>query len=109
MTSELSPFIAGTNIQYALGSTSSGWLLDCARKYQLMVIEGWDTKEHALDLYFGIMYGRALEYYDRLRTDGMNYEYSVIFVVRMLLTETYGYKGWIEGNNNKTRETLYAL
>ena len=106
MYEPLSPFVAGTNIQYAWDSTSFGWLLDCPRKYQLHQIEGWDTKEHALDLYFGIMYGKGLEYYDRLRADGMNHEDSVIFVVRMLLTETFSYTGWIEGNNNKTRETL---
>jgi hypothetical protein len=101
-----SPFIRGTNIQYAWDSTSFGWLKECPRKYQLMMIEGWDSRQHALELQFGIWYGAALEHYDRLRATGAEYERALLDTLNWLLAETYGWPGWDPPDSNRNRQTL---
>lgn len=62
-----SPFLPGTNIQYAWDSTSLGWLKECPRKYFYHMIEGWRSKSESVHLKYGIWYHNALELYDKLR------------------------------------------
>ncbi len=101
-----SPFIAGTNIQYAWDSTSFGWLKECPRKYYYMQIEYWDSPQHAVELQFGIWYGAALERYDRIKAAGMAHELALVETVRWIMTTTFGWPGWDPPNTNRNRETL---
>ena len=61
----LSPFLPGTNIQYAWDSTSLGMLKTCPRLYQYTMIDGWSAKDENVHLRFGQEYHSALEEYDR--------------------------------------------
>src|SRR4029077_16909070 len=74
MTKEPSPFIQGTNIQYAWDSTSIGYLKTCPRLYQYIMIEGWTGRGESIHLRFGIEYHKALEEYDRSRANGTTHE-----------------------------------
>src|SRR5262245_21441146 len=86
---EPSPFIAGTQIQHAYDSTSLGWLKECPRKYQYHMIEGYRSRGESVHLEFGILYHGGLEYYEKMRFDGMDHDEAVCFVVHDLLVKTW--------------------
>jgi hypothetical protein len=129
----LSPFLPGTNIQFAWDSTSLGWLKTCPRLYQYSMIDGWRARGDSVHLKFGQLYHSGLERYDRLRSSGQDHEYSLRDVVLWCMVATWereecthqsrvndagdcsdcmntGYIGpgkpWESGHNLKTRETL---
>ena len=79
-----SPFLPGTNIQYALDSTSIGMFKTCPRLYYYTMIEGWQPKGESVHLTFGILYHEALHNYDILRLDGRGHEEAVFEVVKWL-------------------------
>lgn len=111
----LSPFLPGTNIQFAWDSTSLGWLKTCPRLYQYSMIEGWRSHGPSVHLDFGSFYHHALELYDRHRATGADHATAMYEAVKYCLETT-----WIEpdpdtgivggpmdwGHNLKTRETL---
>ncbi len=66
-----SPFLPGTQIQYAIDSTSLGYLKTCPRLYQYIMIEGWGSTDESIHLRFGSEYHKALEDFDRLRANGV--------------------------------------
>ncbi|MFA6159423.1 MAG: hypothetical protein WC763_07395, partial [Candidatus Paceibacterota bacterium] len=68
-----SPFLPGTNIQYAFDSTSLGYLKTCPRLYQYLMIEGWGSLDESVHLRFGIEYHQALQEYDIARAQGSNH------------------------------------
>src|SRR5215469_477222 len=101
------PFIEGTNVQFAWDSTSLGWLKECPRKYYYSMIVGWRPKAEAVNLKFGSLYHEGLEHYDQMRAVGANHEIALIETVRMLLLKTWeDGKPWVSEHNAKTRETL---
>jgi len=110
----LSPFLPGTNIQFAWDSTSLGWLKVCPRLYQYSMIEQWRSRATSVHLEFGLWYHAALEYYDRCRSEGDSHELAVHDTVYKCLLwtwvreegETAGGKPWESQHNLKTRETL---
>ena len=113
MTEALSPFLPGTNIQFAWDSTSLGWLKTCPRLYQYSMIDGWRSKGNNVHLNFGQWYHSALEMYDRQRSEGAEHEEALRAVVRAVMewtwvrSEDQGVNGpWDSGHNLKTRETL---
>jgi len=110
MTKEHSPFIEGTNIQYAWDSTSIGYLKTCPRLYQYIMIEGWTGRGESIHLRFGIEYHKALEDYDRSRATGNEHEDALRNTVRELLIRTADYKppddDGTRGEKLKTREAL---
>lgn len=87
-----SPFLPGTNIQYAWDSTSLGMIKTCARLYQYTMIEGWSAKEESVHLRFGGEYHQALHDYDLSRAAGISHDDSVFDVVRELLIRTADFK-----------------
>jgi hypothetical protein len=84
-----SPFIPGSQIQWAWDSTSLGWFKECPRKYYYHMIEGWTGRGEAIHLEFGILYHRALEEYDRLRAVGQDHDTAVHWVVGQVLQWTW--------------------
>lgn len=129
MTEALSPFLPGTNIQFAWDSTSLGWLKVCPRLYQYSMIEQWRSKGNSVHLDFGLWYHSALEGYDRLRSEGREHEDALREIVMNCMTWTWVYdteptvqgdnlpegalnivRGsgapWESNHNLKTRETL---
>ncbi len=106
-TESLSPFLPGTNIQFAWDSTSLGWLKTCPRLYQYSMIDGWRSKGNSVHLDFGIWYHRGLELYDRQRSANLNHEDALRLVVHEVLAWTWiDGKPWQSEHNLKTRETL---
>ena len=102
-----SPFLPGTNVQFAWDSTSLGWLKQCPRLYYYSMIEGWHTKGTGVHLKFGQHYHGALEMYDKVRQLGKNHELALRDVLLWLLHATWeDGKPWDSGHNQKTRETL---
>lgn len=108
MTSEHpSPFLPGTQIQYAWDSTSLGWLKECPRLYYYQMVLGYRAKGAGLHLIWGGWYHSALELYDRRRAEGDDHEEALHAVVRYCLEAT-----WIDGapwssdHPGKTRENL---
>ena len=117
-STSLSPFLPGTNIQFAWDSTSLGWLKTCPRLYQYSMIEGWRSTGQHVHLDFGSYYHHALELYDRFRATGQDHNEALYESVKYCLEVTWyrsqdesdqlgkpdGPVDW--GHNLKTRETL---
>ena len=100
-----SPFLPGTQIQFAWDSTSLGWLKACPRQYQLSMIDGWRPKGNQVNLTFGILYHEALEHWDRLMVSGgtVDKTFALREVVREALRASWG---WSSGHTAKNRENL---
>lgn len=86
-----SPYLPGTQIQYAWDSTSLGYLKTCPRLYYLSQIEGWTPKDENIHLRFGGEYHSAIEDYDKLRADGASFDAALRETVRRLLTRIHGW------------------
>lgn len=86
-----SPFLPGTNVQYAWDSTSLGYLKTCPRLYQYIMIEGWAPKEESVHLRFGIEYHQALQEYDLARATGTRHEDAVREAIGNLYTRTFSW------------------
>jgi len=69
-----SPFLKGSNVQFAWDSTSLGYLKTCPRLYQYIMIEGYSSKDESIHLRFGIEYHQALQEYDLARAKGMDFD-----------------------------------
>jgi hypothetical protein len=67
-------FLPGTNIQYALDSTSLGYLKTCPRLYQYIMVDGWTSNEESIHLRFGIEYHQALHDYELAKANGNNHD-----------------------------------
>lgn len=106
-----SPFLPGTNIQYAWDSTSIGYLKTCPRLYQYIMIEGWTGRGESIHLRFGIEYHKALEDYDRARASGNDHDEALRHTVKELHARTSDYKppddDGSRGEKLKTREALF--
>ncbi len=98
-----SPFLSGTNIQYAWDSTSLGYLKTCPRLYYYEMIEGWRGKEESVHLRFGIEYHHALQDYDLSRAANIKHMDAVHDVTRELLLRTSDFN---PDHKTKTRESL---
>lgn len=107
---DLSPFLPGTQVQYAWDSTSLGWLKECPRKYYYAMVVGWRPKHETVNLKFGALYHKGLEDYDRRRALGADHETALRDTVAALMNDTWdrGEKPgpWVSDHNAKTRETL---
>jgi hypothetical protein len=106
-----SPYLPGTNIQYAIDSTSIGMLKTCPRLYYYTMIEGWAPKDDSIHLRFGIEYHHALETYAHQRAEGVQHSAAVQATVREILLRT---GGWdpdrsTKAGKYKNRETLVSL
>jgi hypothetical protein len=97
------------NLQLAVDSTSIGTLMDCPRKYQLSIIQGYSPREESVHLTFGTLYHEALEVYDRAIAQGATYDQAVIRAVRKALTRTWNKqlnRPWNSDHKEKNRYTL---
>lgn len=83
------PFIPGTQIQWAWDSTSLGWLKECPRKYYYHMIEGWSGRGESIHLEYGILYHAALEEYEGHRFQGLNHEEATRAVIKTILQRTW--------------------
>lgn len=106
-----SPFLPGTNIQFAWDSTSLGYLKTCPRLYQYIMIDGWGIRDESIHLRFGIEYHSALQDYAVARAQGEKHEDAIRHSVRLLQSRVYN---WSPDRNSragkyKNRETIVGL
>lgn len=106
-----SPFLPGTDIQFAWNSTCLGLLKTCPRLYQYVVLDGWGSRDESIHLRFGIEYHRALQDYAIARTQGLNHEDAIRSAVQSLHRRVWD---WTPDRNHragkyKNRETLLGL
>ena len=83
-----SPFLPGTNIQYAIDSTSIGLMKTCMKLYHYKMILGYATKSEKVDLYFGSEFHQALQEYDLNIAAGLPHEAALEDVIRELMIRT---------------------
>ena len=83
-----SPFLPGTHIQYAIDSTSIGYMKTCMRLYYYKIILGYQTKDESVHLRFGSEFHQALQEYDLNRAAGLPHEEAVHDVIRELMIRT---------------------
>jgi len=91
-TEILSPFLPGTQIQYAWDSTSLGLIKTCPRLYFYTMIEGWQPRDESIHLKFGIEYHQALQDYDIARAADADHTTATHMAVRDLLLRTAGWE-----------------
>lgn len=90
-------------LQIVWDSTSLGLYKTCPRKYYLSIIEGWQAAsppagmEHTPALDFGLKFHKAVELYDKWRSQGKEHEECLRLAVRYALEAT-GYWTAPEGN-----------
>jgi len=106
-----SPFLPGTNIQYAWDSTSLSYLKTCPRLYQYIMIEGWAGRDESIHLRFGIEYHQALQDYDTSRANGVKHEDAIHDTIRALHSRVWD---WIPDRTSragkyKNRESIVGL
>lgn len=113
-----SPFLA-PGVQFAWDSTSLGWLKECPQKYKYFMIDQLQTKGYDVSphLFFGSVYQKCLETFDRLRASGSDHEDALAEVIHLALkltwfdaveTEDFSRPAgpWESTDVNKTRFTL---
>lgn len=113
-----SPFLPGTQIQYAWDSTSLGYLKGCPRLYYYTMIEGWQPKGEGIHLRFGIEYHTALQDYDIYRSLDLSHDEAQHQVVKELLIRTkdfnpseeeYGTAAKYKSRQNLIRTVIWYL
>lgn len=123
-----SPFLPGTNAQFAWDSTSLGALKECPRKYYYQIINGYRSRSDAVPLTFGTHFHKGMEYYHMERARGSDHDEGLRFMIWHSLQDTWEYdmeplygsdgavigqspiagsgKPWDSGDSNRSRETL---
>ena len=106
-----SPFLPGTNIQYAVDSTTLGLMKTCPRLYQYTIIEGWTSRDESIHLRFGIEYHTALQDYAIARAKGTAHEAAIHSTIRSLHSRVFD---WNPDRNSragkyKNRESIASL
>ena len=72
-----SPFLPGTDMQYAWDSTSLGLFKTCPRLYEYTMIRGYASAAENLHLRFGIEFHSALQEYDYGRSIDLPHDEAV--------------------------------
>src|SRR6266436_9911498 len=106
-----SPFLPGTNIQFAWDSTCLGYIKTCPRLYQYTIIEGWSPKDESVHLRFGSEYHQAIQEYDIERANEISHEDAIRVAIRDLLVRTADWRvdESTKAGNYKNRLTLLQL
>ena len=104
-----SPFFPGTEIQYALDSTSIGYFKRCPRLYYYTMIEGWQPKKESVHLTFGKLYHEALHNYDLVRQEGGDHNDAVYQVVLGLEDYAKDYPDTSEGSKSERAKSFDSL
>lgn len=110
-TGSASPFLPGTNIQYAWDSTSLGYMKTCPRLYQYIMIDGWGSRDESVHLRFGIEYHKTLEEFDIAKANGASHDEAMRHAVTNLLSriEDFNPDESTKAGKYKNRNTLVAL
>lgn len=104
-------FIEGTNIQYAIDSTSIGALKTCAQYYKYTIIDGYVSNEESAHLRFGQEYHTVIEHYENSKAEGHSHKDAMRQAIKDLLIRT---RDWevdttTRAGKYKNRQTLLEL
>lgn len=110
MTESNSSFSTRTpNLQIALDSTSIGLAKECPRKYQLSIVQGWESRRPKVDLEFGIWLHEARQVYEQGKAQGLGHDDALDSTLDGILKKTWNSqlgRPWISDNPIKNRKTL---
>lgn len=102
-----SPFIPGTEVQWAWDSTSIGWMMECWRKYYYAMVKGYRSKAESVHLKYGILYHKGLELFDKYKAEGSSFDDAQARMVQWILDATWEEgKPWETDHDKKNRESL---
>jgi len=90
LTNQASPFVPGTDVQFAWDSTSLTVAMACPQRYKFEIIDGWEPKNPnvAIALSFGILLHAGIEAYHRARIAGLDFDAAVISAMRAVMSKT---------------------
>ena len=98
-----SPYLPGTQFQFAWNSTSLGWLKTCPRLYQYSMLLQLRSRAESAHITFGLHYHSAIEHFDHKRAEGLDYEEALASATLKVLTDSFG---WESDHNLKNRYNL---
>ena len=103
-----SPFLPGTNIQFAWDSTSLSYFKRCPRLYYYTMIEGWTERDSSIHLRFGTEYHKALQNYEESKAQGADHDEAVRETTFQLINdiEDWNPDRETKAGKNKNPETL---
>jgi len=106
-----SPFLKGSNVQFAWDSTSLGYLKTCPRLYQYIMIEGYSNKEESIHLRFGIEYHQALQEYDLARAKGMDFDDALHHTITELHSRVWDWEPDrdTKAGGYKNRDSIFSV
>lgn len=90
-------------LQIAWDQTSMSSFQTCPRRYYYEIIEGWVARSEPINFFFGRVYHKALEMFDKCIAEGLDFEEAQDITLRVVLEESYG---WESFDKVKNRETL---
>lgn len=106
-----SPFLPGTNIQFAWSSSSLDLLKTCPRLYEYTMIQGWQSRDESIHLRFGIEYHTALQEYAAFRSRGIRHDDAIHDTIRSLHGRVFDWD--VDRNTRagkyKNRESIVGL
>lgn len=109
-TEVVSPFIAGTQIQYAWDATSIDAGKKCPRYYQYTIIDNWQAKQANIHLRWGLEFHSALEDYEHFKADGSKHDDALHYTLLALFERIQGWepqaKEGVRSEELKTKENL---
>lgn len=109
LAKEQSPFLPGTNIQFAWDSTSLGYLKRCPRLYYYHMIEGWTTIGEGIHLRFGIEVHKVVEDFERAKAKGMKHNDAVYHTVHELLKRIHDWNPEPQTDSEKLKSKANLL
>ena len=83
---EESPFLPGTNIQFAWDSTSLELIKRCPRLYYYKMIVGYTSNEEDVNLRFGAEFHQAMHDYQLLIADEIEHDEALYLTLKDLPT-----------------------
>lgn len=81
-----SPFLEGTKIQFAWDSTSLGYLKQCPKLYEYIILQGWQPKDESIHLRFGQEYHQAIYDFEMAKANGADFDDALRETMRALLS-----------------------
>src|SRR5712675_2321481 len=75
----------GTHLRICWDSTCLGALKQCPQYYKYAIIDGYVAKDENIHLRFGGEYHSAIQDYENLRANGLQFEDALRETIRLLL------------------------
>jgi len=88
-TNHASPFVDGTQIQFAWDSTSLTIAMACPQRYKFEILDGWEPRNPnvAIALAFGILVHTGIETYHQLCASGASFDDAVVGSLRAVMSK----------------------